>query len=80
MVPPSNSTSVRTDSEIMLEVINKLHQDWRSSISNLSVGVKDGVVKLKGISKWPENKERAIEIARQVRGVREVIAGIEVIG
>jgi len=64
----------------MVEVFGRLRGDWACSIAGVAVGVTDGVVELRGISRWSENRDRAIETARQVRGVNEVISSVEVMG
>lgn len=62
----------------MSEVMNRVRGDWTSNIDRLGVGVEDGVVELTGLTKWAEDRARAIEIAGQVKGVKKVVSKISV--
>jgi len=70
---------VITDSAITSSIKARLKSDHLRGLGRIRVDTDDhGIVSLKGHAKSQEAADRAIEIARDTQGVREVRSGIEI--
>ena len=68
------------DATITASVKAKLVADAVSNLTKVSVKVNDGVVTLSGTVESPKAKELAVRLARETRGVTDVIDLIDVEG
>jgi hyperosmotically inducible protein len=60
------------DDRLAREVMAELEEDRRIDVRRITVQAKDGLVQLSGFVDSKEDKERAEEIAEDVRGVEDV--------
>jgi hyperosmotically inducible protein len=67
-----------TDDTIYNQVIIKLADDQVVKGAALRVEIKQGVVTLSGTVELEVQKERAVKVAKKVKGVKEVINHIEI--
>ena len=74
----ATATTVQTDEQIQLEVLEELRWDARVNSSEIGVAVKDGVVTLTGWVDSYTKKWAAEDAAHRVRGVKAVANDIEV--
>jgi osmotically-inducible protein OsmY len=85
-------TLVRTDADILQDVLDELTRAPEVDASQIDVNVEhdivprnqiavvaeDGIVTLEGRVKWGHERKAALDVARQFPGVREVICRIDV--
>ncbi len=69
---------LRTDQEIMKDIVDELRWDPRLRSDNIAVAVKDGVVTLAGYTDSYWDKWEAERVASRVKGVKAVANDIEV--
>lgn len=69
-----------SDSEISTEVETKLASDQFGGLSGVIVATEAGVVTLVGAVERAEQKARAADLARQVKGVKRVKNDLEIRG
>jgi hyperosmotically inducible protein len=76
---PERSTGERIDdAEITMRVKTRLLDDPAVKGTKIDVDTRDGVVFLTGSARTNEEKDKAIQLARNVEGVRDVQADIMV--
>ena len=68
------------DTTITTEIKAKLTADTLSNLTKIGVNTRDGVVTLTGDVDSLERKARATQIASSVRGVRQVVDNVQVMG
>ena len=68
------------DASITMKVKDQLRDDPMVKARNIDVDTRDGVVFLTGTVATAEEKERAIELARNTQDVRDVQANLDVRG
>jgi osmotically-inducible protein OsmY len=66
------------DSNTTTAVKAKLGQDKLSTLTRIDVDTNDGVVALNGTVESPDQRARAEQLAREVRGVKRVINNLQV--
>ncbi|MEI7447444.1 MAG: BON domain-containing protein [Burkholderiales bacterium] len=66
------------DSKITAEIKAKMASDKDVAATSIGVETMNGVTQLSGFAKTQTEKDRAAEIARQVKGVRAVRNDIQV--
>jgi hyperosmotically inducible protein len=66
------------DAKITADIKTKFTDDGRLDAANINVNTKEGVVTLNGKVLGHEEENRAIEIARSVPGVTNVVSELEV--
>jgi osmotically-inducible protein OsmY len=74
----ATATTVQTDEEIQLEVLEELKWDARVNPNEIGVAVKDGIVTLSGWVDSYTKKWAAEDAAHRVRGVKAVANDVEV--
>jgi hyperosmotically inducible protein len=78
---PSPGRTIGTaldDSGITLEVKGRLISDPLVEARHIDVDTRDGVVYLTGTVHTPKERDRAVELARNTKGVRDVQANLAV--
>src|SRR6185295_17203003 len=78
--PARSVGQVIDDASIAASVKTKLVADAVSNLTKVSVKVNDGVVTLSGDVDTPLRRDRAVQIAAAVEGVRTVVDDIRVTG
>ena len=68
------------DTTITTEIKAKLTADTLSNLTKIGVNTRDGVVTLTGDVDSLERKARAAQIAGSIRGVRQVVDNVQVLG
>jgi hypothetical protein len=68
------------DTTITTEIKAKLTADTLSNLTKIGVNTRDGVVTLTGDVDSLERKARAGQIASSIRGVRQVVDNVQVLG
>ncbi len=68
------------DTTITTEIKAKLTADTLSNLTKIGVNTRDGVVTLIGDVDSLERKARAVQIASSIRGVRQVVDNVQVLG
>ena len=68
------------DATITTEIKAKLTADALSNLTKIGVLTRDGVVTLTGDVDSLERKARAVQIASSVRGVRQIVDNVQVLG
>ena len=68
------------DTTITTEIKAKLTADTLSNLTKIGVNTRDGVVTLTGDVDSLERKARAAQIASSIRGVRQVVDNVQVLG
>jgi len=68
------------DATLTTEIKAKLTADTLSNLTKIGVNTRDGVVTLTGNVDSLERKARAVQIASSVRGVRQVVDNVQVLG
>jgi len=68
------------DATLTTEIKAKLTADTLSNLTKIGVNTRDGVVTLTGDVDSLERKARAVQIASSVRGVRQVVDNVQVMG
>ena len=66
------------DTAITAKIKGKLLEDKDLSVLSISVNTTDGVVTLSGATSSPENIRKAIQLAWDTDGVRQVVSTIQV--
>ena len=67
-----------TDARITATIKGKLIADKDLSALSISVSTTDGLVTLSGTASSPENIQKAITLAMDTQGVREVVSNLQV--
>ncbi|MBX3235868.1 MAG: BON domain-containing protein [Nitrospiraceae bacterium] len=73
-------SDLRNDSTISTDVEAKLKADRLEDLSEILVSTEAGTVTLVGSVQTPQQKARAAELARQVKGVKRVKNDVEIRG
>ena len=68
------------DATITTEIKARLTADALSNLTKIGVLTRDGVVTLTGDVDSLERKARAVQIASSVRGVRQIVDNVQVLG
>jgi len=68
------------DATLTTEIKAKLTADTLSNLTKIGVNTRDGVVTLTGDVDSLERKARAVQIASSVKGVRQVVDNVQVLG
>jgi len=68
------------DATITTEIKAKLTADALSNLTKVGVHTREGVVTLTGDVDSLERKARAVQIASSVRGVRQIVDNVQVLG
>ena len=68
------------DTTITTEIKAKLTADTLSNLTKIGVNTRDGVVTLTGDVDSLERKARAAQVASSIRGVRQVVDNVQVLG
>jgi hypothetical protein len=68
------------DATLTTEIKAKLTADTLSNLTKIGVNTREGVVTLTGDVDSLERKARAVQIASSVRGVRQVVDNVQVLG
>ena len=68
------------DTTLTTEIKAKLTADALSNLTKIGVLTRDGVVTLTGDVDSLERKARAVQIASSVRGVRQIVDNVQVLG
>lgn len=68
------------DTTITTEIKAKLTADTLSNLTKIGVNTRDGLVTLTGDVDSLERKARAVQIASSIRGVRQVVDNVQVVG
>src|SRR4029077_11285026 len=68
------------DATLPTEIKAKLTADTLSNLTKIGVTTRDGVVTLTGDVDSLERKARAVQIASSVRGVRQIVDNVQVVG
>jgi hypothetical protein len=68
------------DATLTTEIKAKLTADTLSNLTKIGVTTRDGVVTLTGDVDSLERKARAVQIASSVRGVRQIVDNVQVLG
>src|SRR5712691_7585680 len=68
------------DTTITTEIKAKLTADTLSNLTKIGVNTRDGVVTLTGDVDSLERKARAVQIVSSVRGVRQIVDNVQVLG
>ena len=66
----------RSDSDVQADLQKQLSTD--SATANLTVTVKEGVARLSGVTTSKAQQDRALDIARSIKGVKEVQSAMNV--
>lgn len=66
------------DATITTTVKAQLAKDKLGTLARIDVDTTNGVVALNGVVKTPQERARAEEIARSVRGVKKVINNLQI--
>jgi hyperosmotically inducible protein len=75
---PSNTTGGMDDATITARVKTMLLNDQQISATKIDVATTDGVVTVSGTVKSQAEAARAVELAKQVTGVREVKSALQI--
>lgn len=67
-----------TDAEVAQAVHDALLLDPDVAAGNFEIDVESGIVRLSGRPRSPEERQRAVELASRVQGVRRVVARFDV--
>lgn len=66
------------DATITAQVKAKLAGEKVATLTRISVDTTQGVVHLSGVVESPAMKQRATDVARQVKGVRDVVNNLRI--